>query len=390
MNAKRFLAASIACASVTATSAVMAEGMPERYFYFGGHISENWLDVGDHYQESTSESEVTLPGAQLGYRFNRNWSVQGWWERNNSNTDLFGDVDLNIAHAALRKHFYGSAGFEPYVGIGAGEFRAEPDSDSSNDYQETIGTLEAGFQTLLHPHFILDVGARPYYAFDSERWDAEIYAGLNFLIGASSSSDDEEQEEQPAPVDNIVSDSDGDGVPDEQDQCSGTPAGAQVDATGCELDDDGDGVANSKDQCADTPAGALVDESGCQQYLDKDVKETLYVEFEHGKAEVTKASYPKLGNLADQMRKYPSANLVLEGHTDSTGSAAFNKKLSKDRADAVMRVLVDEYDIAAERVTTEGYGEDKPIADNGTAEGRAQNRRVEAVMKATTQEAQFQ
>lgn len=392
MNAKRFLAASIACASVTATSAVMAEGMPERYFYFGGHISENWIDVGDHYLESTSENEVTLPGAQLGYRFNRNWSVQGWWERNNSNTELFGDVDLNIAHAALRKHFYGSSSFEPYVGIGAGEFRAEPSSDSSTDYQETIGTLEAGFQSLLHPHFILDVGMRPYYAFDSERWDAEVYAGLNFLIGATSSGDDEEeqQEEQPAPVDNVVSDSDSDGVPDEQDQCSGTPAGAQVDATGCELDDDGDGVANSKDQCADTPSGALVDEAGCQKYLDKDVKETLYVEFEHGKAEVTKASYPKLGNLAEEMRKYPSANLVLEGHTDSTGSAAFNKKLSKERADAVMRVLVDEYDIAAERVTTEGYGEEKPIADNGTSEGRAENRRVEAIMKATTQEAQYE
>ncbi|MQX53376.1 OmpA family protein [Alcanivorax sediminis] len=394
MNAKRFLAASIACASVTATSAVMAEGMPERYFYFGGHISENWIDLGDHYEPDNGsyDNEVTLPGAQLGYRFNRDWSVQAWWERNNSNTDLFGDVDLNIASAALRKHFYGSSSFEPYVGIGAGEFRAEPSSDSSFDYQETIGTLEAGFQTLLHPHFILDVGARPYYAFDSERWDAEIYAGLNFLIGATNSGDDEEeeQEEQPAQVDNVVSDSDSDGVPDEQDQCSGTPAGAQVDATGCELDDDGDGVANSKDKCADTPAGALVNETGCQQYLDKDVKETLYVEFEHGKAEVTKASYPKLGNLAGQMRKYPSANLVLEGHTDSTGSAAFNKKLSKERADAVMRVLVDEYEIDAGRVSTEGYGEEKPIADNGTAEGRAQNRRVEAVMKATTKEAQFQ
>ena len=392
MNAKRFLAVSIACASVTATSAVMAEGMPERYFYFGGHISENWLDIGDHYDSSTSESEVTLPGAQLGYRFNRDWSVQAWWERNNSNTNLFGDVDLNIASAALRKHFYGSSSFEPYVGIGAGEFRAEPSSDSSFDYQETIGTLEAGFQTLLHPHFILDVGARPYYAFDSERWDAEIYAGLNFLIGAGDGGDDEEevQEEQPAQVDNIVSDSDADGVPDEQDQCSGTPAGAQVDATGCELDDDADGVANSKDQCADTPAGALVDETGCQQYLDKDVKETLYVEFALNKAEVTKSSYPKLGNLAEKMRQYPSANLVLEGHTDSSGSAAYNKTLSKQRADAVMRVLVDEYEIDQARITTVGYGEENPIADNGTAEGRAKNRRVEAIMKATTKEAQFQ
>ncbi len=169
MNAKRFLAASIACASVTATTTVIADEIPEQYFYFGGHISENWLDVGDHIDQNTSENEVTLPGAQMGYRFNRDWSVQGWWERNNSNTDLLGDADINIAHGAIRKHFAGNSAFEPYVGIGAGEFRTEPNSDSSNDFKETIGTLETGFQTLLHPHFLLDVGARPYYSFRTER-----------------------------------------------------------------------------------------------------------------------------------------------------------------------------------------------------------------------------
>ena len=385
MNAKRFLAASIACASVTAVTAVSADEIPERYFYFGGHISENWIDIGDHYDQNTSENEVTLPGAQLGYRFNRDWSVQGWWERNNSNTDLLGDADINIAHGSLRKHFAGNSAFEPYVGIGAGEFRTEPTSDSSDDFKETIGTLETGFQTMLHPHFLLDVGARPYYSFRTERWDAEVYAGLNFLIGAS------EKEEEPAPVvENVVTDSDGDGVPDDRDQCANTPAGAQVDATGCELDDDGDGVVNSADECPDTPAGALVDEKGCQQYLEKDVKETLYVEFGLDKAEVRQTSYPELERLAEEMRKYPSANLVLEGHTDSTGAASYNKSLSKKRADAVKKVLVEEFNISTDRISTVGYGEEKPIADNGTSEGRAENRRVEAIMKATTQEAQFE
>ena len=113
MNAKHFLAASIACASVTAATAVTADEIPERYFYFGGHISENWIDIGDHYDQNTSENNVTLPGAQMGYRFNRDWSFQGWWERNNSNTDLLGDADINIAHGSLRKHFAGNSAFEP-------------------------------------------------------------------------------------------------------------------------------------------------------------------------------------------------------------------------------------------------------------------------------------
>ncbi|MEQ3636386.1 OmpA family protein [Alcanivorax sp.] len=383
MNAKRFLAASIACASVTATTTVIADEIPEQYFYFGGHISENWLDVGDHTESKASDNEVTLPGAQMGYRFNRDWSIQGWWERNNANTDMFGNVDINIAHGSLRKHFAGNSAFEPYVGLGAGEFRTEPNSDSSNDFKETIGTVEAGFQTMLHSNFMLDVGARPYYSFRTERWDAEIYAGLNFLIGASS-------EEEPAPIQNVVTDSDGDGVPDERDQCANTPAGAQVDATGCELDDDNDSIVNSMDDCPNTPAGALVDDKGCQKYLAKDVKETLYVEFGHDKAEVRQTSYPSLENLAEGMRQYPSANLVLEGHTDSTGSAAYNKKLSQQRADAVKTVLVNHYNVSADRITTVGYGEEKPISDNSTSEGRAENRRVETILKATTKEAQFQ
>ncbi|MED5432192.1 MAG: OmpA family protein [Pseudomonadota bacterium] len=384
MSAKRFLAASIACASVAAAPVVMAEDMPERYFYFGGHISENWVDIGDHYDSNTSDNETTLPGAQLGYRFNRDWSFQGWWERNNSNTVYAGDSDMSIAQGALRKHFYGSSAFEPYVGLGAGEVKFEQNGGPEVAV-ETIGTIEGGFQTLLHPHFILDVGARPYYSFDNERWDAEIYAGLNFLIGASRT-----EKEEPAPVEDVVTDSDGDGVPDDRDQCASTPAGAQVDATGCALDDDGDGVVNSMDQCPDTPAGALIDEKGCQQYLDKDVKKTLYVEFGLDKAEVRQTSYSDLELLADEMTQYPSAQLVLEGHTDSTGAASYNKKLSKQRADAVKKVLVENYNIDETRISTVGYGEEKPIADNNTSEGRAQNRRVETILKATTQEAQFQ
>ena len=144
------------------------------------------------------------------------------------------------------------------------------------------------------------------------------------------------------------------------------------------------------DECPETPAGALVDEKGCQQYLDRDVKETLYVEFGLNKAEVRQTSYPELENLANEMRKYPSADLELHGYTDSSGAASYNKKLSKQRADAVKKVLVDNFDISEERITTEGYGEESPIADNSTSEGRAQNRRVEAIMKATTKEAQFQ
>lgn len=154
-------------------------------------------------------------------------------------------------------------------------------------------------------------------------------------------------------------------------------------------DSDGDGVIDSLDQCPNTPAGALVDARGCQLYLEKDIKETLYVEFDLDRAEVKRVSYPKLNNLAENMRKYPSATLVLEGHTDSTGSHAYNQTLSARRADAVKRVLISQFGISPSRITTRAYGETQPIVSNATREGRAKNRRVETIMKATIKKPQF-
>src|SRR5690606_20801746 len=135
-------------------------------------------------------------------------------------------------------------------------------------------------------HLVLDVGARPTYSFRSERWDGAIYAGLNILVGTSYDKEE--------PVAEVATDSDGDGVPDQADQCPGTTAGAAVDAKGCELDDDGDGVVNSQDQCPNTPARALVDAKGCQKYLSQDVKQTLYVQFDLDKSKVRESSYPEL------------------------------------------------------------------------------------------------
>jgi outer membrane protein OmpA-like peptidoglycan-associated protein len=76
------------------------------------------------------------------------------------------------------------------------------------------------------------------------------------------------------------------------------------------------------------------------------------------------------------LREENTVVVIAEGHTDATGSAAYNQKLSERRADAVRRYLVNG-GIGAERIQTEGFGESRPVASNETADGRAQNRRVE-------------
>jgi OOP family OmpA-OmpF porin len=166
-------------------------------------------------------------------------------------------------------------------------------------------------------------------------------------------------------------DTDGDGVPDYMDQCPGTPAGVEVNAQGCPLDSDGDGVPDYQDQCPDTPAGAEVNSLGCVEDL-----VLRDVNFEFDSAQLTPSAEAILDGVSEKLMTQDQLRIRLEGHTDSVGPAAYNKELSQRRADSVKSYLVNK-GFSADNITTIGYGEEQPVASNDTAEGRAQNRRVE-------------
>lgn len=102
----------------------------------------------------------------------------------------------------------------------------------------------------------------------------------------------------------------------------------------------------------------------------------LNVLFEFDKAEVRAIYGDELQAVAAAMKEHGDIELVLEGHTDSMGTDAYNQDLSQRRVDAVKAKLVADYGIPGDRISTVGYGESRPIADNSTDEGRAQNRRV--------------
>jgi len=172
-----------------------------------------------------------------------------------------------------------------------------------------------------------------------------------------------------------LKDSDDDGVVDSADRCPNTPAGISVNAYGCELDpdDDNDGVANSRDQCPNTVSGVRVDFKGCEI---KAVITLPGINFETNSATLTNASLSILNGAASTLNKYTDINAEVAGHTDSTGAAAYNKSLSERRATSVRDYLVSR-GISSGRLTSRGYGEEQPIADNSNKAGRAQNRRVE-------------
>ncbi len=163
-------------------------------------------------------------------------------------------------------------------------------------------------------------------------------------------------------------DSDGDGVPDDRDKCPDTPAGVSVDADGCPIDTDGDGVPDYLDKCPGTPAGAKVNPMGCWVLGD--------LLFDFDKAIVKPAGHSELHKVLDVLNENPNMKVILQGHTDSIGSKAYNQGLSLKRAKAVKAYLVNK-GVNSGRLKCEGYGETKPAASNKTEFGRSLNRRVQ-------------
>ena len=175
-------------------------------------------------------------------------------------------------------------------------------------------------------------------------------------------------------------DSDNDSVPDYLDECPNTPVEAigHVDSLGCELDTDKDGVPDYQDLCPTVPG--LKANKGCPE-MKREVRQLLQkamqgIEFETGKAKIKKKSYALLDKIAAIFIENENYIIEVQGHTDNTGKAEVNKKISDQRAKAVMKYLVDK-GVPAERMSAVGYGQDQPIADNKTASGRQKNRRVE-------------
>ncbi|WP_345985055.1 OmpA family protein [Sulfurimonas sp. HSL-1656] len=317
----------------------------------------------------------------------------------------------------------------PFMKIGLGYENMTEDMYDNED--SVMADAGLGFKFPLTEMLALKAEALYMLKYNDDRWDNNLAALVGFTISFGASEPAAEPAPEPAPaVAAAPSDSDNDGVADDADKCPGTAAGVTVDASGCPLDSDKDGVADASDKCPDTPAGATVDAMGCQLDGDKDgvvdasdkcpntpkgasvdelgcavdsdgdgvsdlkdncpntpegfkvdmvgcpVVKTLKIRYETASAVIEKDSEGKVVEFADFLKESPSYNVKILGHTDSRGSDKYNQGLSEARANSVRTLLIAN-GIAEDRIIVEGKGESQPIADNGTAEGRAANRRIE-------------
>lgn len=155
-------------------------------------------------------------------------------------------------------------------------------------------------------------------------------------------------------------------------------------------DEDGDGVFDRRDRCPDSPAGAPVNHMGCPlpQYPatppagEAPVPEVItlndqgQVMFAFDSADLTAQAQQHLRTLLPQLSDPGVSRIKVIGFTDSVGADDYNQGLSEQRAGSVAEYLISQ-GLAPDKVTSEGRGESEPVADNGTDEGRARNRRVE-------------
>ncbi len=210
-------------------------------------------------------------------------------------------------------------------------------------------------------------------------------------------------------------DKDLDGVFDYLDKCPNTPefARAAVDSTGCPKDTDNDGIADYLDKCPETPleAKGTVDENGCPKdtdgdgvldYLDncprlagvasnkgcpeikKEVRQLFQkalqgIQFETGKSTIKPVSFKILDDVAKVLSENTTYLVEIQGHTDNVGKKDANQLLSENRAKAVRDYLINK-GIDEKRITSNGYGDTKPVLPNTTTANKAKNRRVEFVV----------
>lgn len=155
-----------------------------------------------------------------------------------------------------------------------------------------------------------------------------------------------------------------------------TPVATQIDDL---RDEDSDGVINARDLCPKTPVGAEVDNDGCGTYIKSSDKMNLHILFSNDSSEVQPTFVRQIRDMSEFLESYPSTSIELQGYASKIGRAEYNLALSKRRAEAVQRMLINN-GVSPKRVSIIGYGDTRTSGEMDDEVTQAQDRKVVATV----------
>jgi OOP family OmpA-OmpF porin len=293
--------------------------------------------IGGYSFEGDEDMDNSLSvGLRAGYNFTKHIGIEGFGHYVPTQITGTGE-DVNVVGYGVEGlyHFLPDGKLVPFLALGVGGIHySKATEDTTGGKRDKItADYGAGLKYFVTEDIALRADVRHVIPFDSIQNNLLYTVGLSFSFGGAKKAAPVVEEVKPQPAPAVV----------------------------------------------EEVKPAPVVEEAKPEILEKG-RTTLKVLFDFDKAVIKNNSFQDVDNLAAVMKQYPDLNVTIEGHTDSVGTAAYNKKLSQRRADAVKKYMVEKGGIDEKRLTAKGFGEENPIASNKTKEGRAQNRRVEAAV----------
>lgn len=400
------LAGITACALMLQAGVALAENKAETITfapYVGGYTFQGNQDV----------DTAPVFGFRLGYNLTDNWAMEGIIDYLKADLKGGGDIEMMRYGGDVLYNFMPKSSLVPYLAAGFGGFNID------NSKTRGIVNYGGGVKWFLADNFALRADVRGLnYSIGEIKTNVEYTLGLHVAVGAP----------KPAPAPIVVPEPVVEAVapkaapvvvvpPAPTSILSADPASVEkgttstltwssTNTTGCDIQPEVGPVPSSGSKIV-TPAANTSytltcageggkTTSGASVAVTEPVKEAtakkaavvaanvrlvLKVNFDVNKSVIKKEYYDELKEIGDGLNEHKELKGIIEGYTSSTGSAAYNMKLSQRRANAVRDYIVKNFKVDRKRLVAKGYGEAKPIADNATAEGRAQNRRIEAAFE---------
>lgn len=300
-------------------------GMVGNYFFVDDSAEK---PANDDFEDFT---EIGVSGA---YFFRPNVSLMAEAGYSESDTVYRGaNVKGYRFQAGIRSHFEELAfwGVRPMAGFGM-QSQLYDSSDLNDKKTEGFFYAELGGQKMVADRWMAEAGVRGRMEWQDGWADTHVFAGLSYVFGNQP-----EPQKSPAPV-----------------------------------------IAPKPEPAPEPVIVYIEKEPEPEKIVSRVVVSSKTLEFKTGSSDIKPgADLGRLGEFAEAVKLSPDLSLIVEGHTDSTGPAAFNQRLSEQRAESVKNLFVSEFGVSPEAVETRGFGESSPIADNSTEAGRTENRRVE-------------